>query len=213
MNHEAEIKNRILAKADEMFQHYGFSKVTMEEIASNLGISKKTLYKSFSNKEHILKEIVHNVKCEVESFVETLIADKKIEFMEKLTSFMNFLVKHSARFNTPMIQDLAKNHPQIWQEIQEFRKKKALKNFSKLLEEGIQKGIFRKDVNKEVIVLLYISAIHSLINPETLSLLPVSAEQVFDNILKIVFEGILSNDGKKKYCTSKLVFKHGELSK
>jgi len=55
MTEEKEIKQRIALKADEMFRQFGYSKVTMEEIASSLAMSKKTLYKHFSNKDHLLK--------------------------------------------------------------------------------------------------------------------------------------------------------------
>ncbi len=211
MNNDNEVKSKILAHASEMFQRYGFTKITMEEIASELGISKKTLYKNFSNKEHILKEIINEAKCEITSFVEDLIHNKKIDFIEKLKMFMNFLIKHSSKLNSPMVQELAKNYPKLWDDIQELRKKKALKNFTLLIDEGINLGIFREDINKEVVVLLYISAIHGIINPETLSQLPVSGGQVFENIIKIIFEGILSKDGRKKYKTKLLVNLQGDF--
>lgn len=211
MNNDTEVKSKILAHASEMFQRYGFTKITMEEIASELGISKKTLYKNFSNKEHILKEIINEAKCEITSFVEDLIHNKKIDFIEKLKMFMNFLIKHSSKLNSPMVQELAKNYPKLWDDIQELRKKKALKNFTLLIDEGINLGIFREDINKEVVVLLYISAIHGIINPETLSQLPVSGGQVFENIIKIIFEGILSKDGRKKYKTKLLVNLQGDF--
>ncbi len=211
MNNDTEVKSKILTHASEMFQRYGFTKITMEEIASELGISKKTLYKNFSNKEHILKEIINEAKCEITSFVEDLIHNKKIDFIEKLKMFMNFLIKHSSKLNSPMVQELAKNYPKLWDDIQELRKKKALKNFTLLIDEGINLGVFREDINKEVVVLLYISAIHAIINPETLSQLPVSGGQVFENIIKIIFEGILSKDGRKKYKTKLLVNLQGDF--
>jgi AcrR family transcriptional regulator len=83
MANDQEMKQRIESKAQEMFYRYGYSRVTMEEIASTLGISKKTLYKHFSNKEHLLKEIVHKTKCEIEAFVNKLIEDDKTEFVVK----------------------------------------------------------------------------------------------------------------------------------
>lgn len=205
MNNDVEVKNRILQKANDMFQLVGYSKVTMEEIASELGISKKTLYKHFSNKEHLLKEILSTIKCEVDAFIEGLIADKSMEFIEKLKRFMNFIAKQGARLEGPIVRDLMKNHPEFWRDIEEFRKKKAYTNLSRLIEQGIKSGIFRKDVNTEVVVLAYVSSIHSLINPEVLARLPISADQVFKDIVKILFEGIFTTEGRKKYNTSTLI--------
>jgi hypothetical protein len=205
MNNEVEIKNRIILKANEMFQSFGYSKVTMEEIASGLGISKRTLYKHFSNKEHLLREILNTIKCEVDNFVKDLIADKSMEFIEKLKRFMNFIAKQGARLEDPIVHDLMKNHPEFWRDIEEFRKKKAYTNLSILIEQGIKSKIFRKDMNTEVVVLAYVASIHSLINPEVLSKLPISANQVFNEIIKILFEGIFTPEGRKKYKTTKLL--------
>lgn len=199
MNEEKEIKQRIVLKADEMFRQYGFSKVTMEGIASDLAISKKTLYKHFSNKDHILKELVYANKCEVENFIENLMAQKTMPFIEKLKTFMNFIAKQAAKLDGPMVHDLMKCNPEVWKDIEEFRTKKAYKHLSQLFEEGAESGIFRKDVNNSVIVLAYVASIHSLINPEVLSKLPISADQAFRDILKILFEGIFTTEGRKKY--------------
>lgn len=213
MNNDLEVKNRILKKANDMFQSFGYSKVTMEEIASELGISKRTLYKHFSNKEHLLKEILSTIKCEVDSFIEGLIADKSMEFIEKLKRFMNFIAKQGARLEGPIVRDLMKNHPEFWRDIEEFRKKKAYTNLSRLIEQGIKSGIFRKDVNTEVVVLAYVASIHSLINPEVLARLPISADQVFKDLVKILFEGIFTAEGRKKYNTSTLTKdNYGEIT-
>jgi AcrR family transcriptional regulator len=205
MNNEIEIKKRITLKAEEMFNKYGCTKVTMEEIAENLGISKKTLYKHFDNKEHVLKEIISTNKCAVDSFIETLLADDSMEFIEKLKRFMKFIANQSSRMDSLLMADLMKNHPDFWNDIKEFRNKKAHSNLSRLLQQGIKDGIFRKDIHTEVLVLGYVGAIHNLITPETLSTLPISANQVFKEIMKILFEGIFTPEGRKKYKTSIIV--------
>ncbi|KAF0141504.1 MAG: transcriptional regulator TetR family [Stygiobacter sp.] len=199
MNEEKEIKQRIVQRADEMFRQYGYSKVTMEEIASNLAISKKTLYKHFSNKDHVLKEIVHTHKCEVDGFIDNLMAQKTMPFLEKLESFMNFIAKQAEKIEGPMVRDLMRCNPEIWKDIEEFRANKAYKHLSGLIKEGVESGVFRKDINNEVIVLAYVASIHSLINPEVLAKLPVSADQAFRGVLKILFEGIFTTEGREKY--------------
>src|ERR1035437_4889901 len=160
MNEESEIKDRIRTRADEMFSQYGYSKITMEEIAATLGISKKTLYKHYSNKENILKDIVSTAKCEIETFIEELINNKKLQFIEKLKIFMNFIAKQTEKLENPMIHDIMKCNPEIWHEILEFRKNRFYKHFSELIEQGKKSRIFNKDLNTEVIVITYVSAVH-----------------------------------------------------
>ena len=64
---------------------------------------------------------------------------------------------------------------------------------------GVEKGIFRKDVDQRLIVLTYSSAIQGLINPEILSQMPFSVEQVFESVIKIIFSGIFTEEGRIKY--------------
>lgn len=199
MTRDTETKQRILLNTKEMFYKHGYSKVTMEEIAADLSISKKTLYKHFSNKEHILKEIVNGAKCEIETFVDNLIEDKETEFITKLQNFMAFIVSHFSRLSNPFVQDLVKNQPEVWNEVNEFRKKNAHDCFTRLINQGIKNGIFRDDINSEVITLLYFSAVHGMLNFETLAQLPITADEAYKLIVRVLFEGIFTSEGRKKF--------------
>lgn len=212
MAYEKEVKQRILNKTEEMFYQFGYSKVTMEEIASSLSMSKKTLYKHFDNKENILREIIRSKKCEVESYVEELIADTNTEFITKLKNFLSFITTHFSKLSHPNIQDLVKSQPDAWNEIQEFRVKNAYNAFSKLINQGKESGVFRNDFQSDVAVQLYFSAIHGLLNPRTLSQLPTTANEAYSDIIKIFFEGIFSERGRKKYIDSDLLSENiGEI--
>ena len=200
MSDDREIRSRILAKAEEMFTVFGATRVTMEEIATGIGISKKTLYKHFSSKEQLIKTLVEDKKCESGNFISNLLADESLEFIDKLKKLMVFVGEMAKSMRGPMINDLIKSYPDIFNGIKEFRRQKALNQFVKLLEQGVESGIFRKDINQEVVAMIYVSAIHEIIIPEVLSTLPISAEQVFTTIVKILFEGILTEDGRNKYC-------------
>lgn len=201
MHEEKEIRDKILRKAEDMFYQYGYTKVTMDEIASDLSISKKTLYKFYPGKEQLLREIVFCMKCEVTDFVDELWADKEIDFVDKLKKLMNFLGKQTSKLRGPLLNDLQKNIPEIWNEIQEFRNKHALEKFSELLKEGVDKGVFRKDISQQLIVLTYVNSVR-MINPEVLSQLPYTANQFFEAIIKVIFEGILTEEARKKYLSS-----------
>lgn len=196
---EKEIKERILNKAGEMFFQFGYLKVTMDEIASKLGISKKTLYKFYPGKEFLVKELFNNVKCEIDDYIKDLWSDEKMDFVIKLKKLMNFIALNSSKFRGPLMEDIQKYNPEIWQEILEFRRMHSQKKFSFLINEGIEKGIFRNDIDDGLIILTYISAIQGIITPEVLAQIPFSTNQVFEALGKIIFEGILTEEGRAKY--------------
>ncbi len=209
MHEEHEIKERILSQAEQLFIQFGYSKVTMDEIAASVGISKKTLYKFFPGKEALVKEMITSLKCTVDDHIDAVWADESMDFMDKLKSVLNFIGKQTSKLHGPLLEDLHKNIPEIWAEVHDFRRANAVKRFTEFVNVGIEKGVFRKDIDKQLIILFYLHAIQGMINPETLSQMPYSANQVFDSIIRIIFEGILSEEGRKEY----LSYSNVELNK
>ena len=199
MADELDIKDRILTRAEEMFLRFGYSKVTMDEIAANLGMSKKTLYKFFPSKEELVREIIYKMRCGVKDYIDDLLANDEMDFVEKLKRLMNLIGNQSSKLQGPLLEDLHRNIPEVWQQINEFRKENVRQKFTQLINMGIEKGIFRKDVDQRLIVLTYSSAIQGLINPEILSQMPFSVEQVFESVIKIIFSGIFTEEGRIKY--------------
>lgn len=199
MHEENEVKERILRQAEQLFIQFGYSKVTMDEIAASLGMSKKTLYKFFPGKEALVKEMITSMKCSIDEHIDSVWNNEKMDFMDKLKSVMNFIGKQTTKLQGPLLEDLHKNIPEVWKEIHDFRKANAVGRFTAFINEGIKTGVFREDIDRELIVLFYLHAIQGLINPETLSQLPYSANQVFDAIIRIIFEGILTEVGRNEY--------------
>ncbi len=199
MHEEKEIKERILSQAEQLFIQFGYSKVTMDEIAASLGMSKKTLYKFFPGKEVLVKEMITSMKCSIDDHIEFIWNNQKMDFMDKLKSVMNFIGKQTTKLHGPLLEDLHKNIPEVWKEIHDFRKANAVKRFTTFINEGVEKGVFRKDIDRQLIILFYLHAIQGMINPETLTQLPYSANQVFDAVIRIIFEGILTEEGRNEY--------------
>ncbi len=199
MHDEIEIRERILSNSQELFIKYGYNKVTMQEIADSMGMSKKTLYKYFESKEQCVKEIIDKRKCDIDDYLERLWADENLDFVEKLSSMMKFIRNQLPNMKGPLFEDLKKNFPEIWNEVHESRKKYIREKYSRLIREGIKKGAVRKDLDEEIIMLIYINAIHNVLVPEVLSDLPLTSEQVFDNIVSVIFNGIFTEEGRQKY--------------
>jgi AcrR family transcriptional regulator len=200
---ETEIKERILHKAGEMFLQFGFSRVTMEEIAVELGMSKKTLYRFFPGKEQLLKEMITGMRCKLEDYVLELWGNNEMPFLEKLKNLMNYIGNQSTTLRGPFAHDLQKNFPLLWEEINESRRTHSLEKFNLLINEGMEKGVFRKDIDQQIIVLLYMNAIQGILNPEVLAKLPYTVNQVFESIIRVFLEGIFTEEGRNKYLSIK----------
>lgn len=199
-----EVKKRILDKALDQFLQFGFTKVTMDELTSELGMSKKTLYKWFPSKESLLKAVVKMKHGEIQRGIDRIILDESMDFVEKLKKYMGFIAEQLSKYRAPFMRDIQKNAPEVWKQLEDFRHKKILTDFGKLINEGIQTGMLRDDCDQRLVILLYLSAIERLINPDLLSELPFSAIEVFEFITKVIFEGILTEEGRVKYYTDQV---------
>ena len=200
---DVEAKAKILTAAEEMFMQHGYSKVTMEEIATGLGISKKTLYKFFPNKKELLRELMTERQCEFMEHIEEIWKREDIDFVGKFRSTLDFVGERSSKMNK--FQDIQRIAPEIWKEIHDFKKEKIFEKVRRLFEAGFETGIFRNDIDRDIVILVYTNAVESIVNPEVLSELPCTAGQVFEAISKIIFEGILTEEGRSKYIFHKPV--------
>ena len=181
---------------------YGFTKVSVEEIATKMAMSKKTIYKYFPKKEDLIREVIESTLRDVETCCRQFVEDEKLDFVEKLQKMMSNAAFHIGKLGRPLIEDLQRNVPHVWKEISDFRSMRIKEDFGKLFGEGVKKGFFRSDIDPELFILIYDNIIENIISPELLSRVPFTAAQVYDTIVKIIFEGILTTNARPKYIPS-----------
>jgi AcrR family transcriptional regulator len=189
-----ENKRRIKDKALEHFLKFGFSKVTMNEIAEELGMSKKTIYQFFPSKEDLLSDVITMLHERTANDIETLISDQNIDFRQKLRGALDILTAFHSRMTPYILADMEKHAPDVCRANDEFKRQRIRNIWSRLVGEGIQKGIFRDDVDKELIVLIYAGALQHLLNHETFNRLGLSVSQIHRTIGTVVLEGILKRE-------------------
>ncbi len=191
------LRGRIIDAARELFLEHGYSKVSASEIAQAIGISKKTLYKEFETKEDILRAVVLPKLTESAKQIDTILADQAMPFLDKLKAVMTMIGFQHQRVSPILLRDVFIHAPEVWSEIHEF-KQKRFRKFGILLEEGIERGVFRSDVPAEVILRSYTAAVENLMIPQTLGELPCTAQVAFQSLIKILFEGILEPHARKQ---------------
>ncbi|MFI5251653.1 MAG: TetR/AcrR family transcriptional regulator [Bacteroidota bacterium] len=199
ISNDLELKNRIMITARDLFYMYGFSKVTVDEIANKLGISKKTLYKLFPSKDELVHEVVRTTIKEMDACCVGVMKQDDVSFVEKLKQLMTTVGMQYSKMNRQLIEDLEKYAPSVWKEIADYRTEHIQQNFAKLLTEGVEDGVFRNDVNKDLILLIYSNLVRNIITPEILMQLPFTAAQVFDAIMVVLYEGIFTEETRKQY--------------
>jgi len=183
------MKERILDTAEKRFFQYGLRKVTMDEIASDLGISKKTLYKHYSGKEDLARGVIKKFQDGIVALLENM----KQEVPNPVERFERLIIEVSKRRSAMCNQfpvDIKMDIPDLWEDIEDFKKRQLMVYTGHILQEGIEKELIRDDINTEIAAIMYQSAIQSLVCPETMEENHFSVDEIFSNISKIFLEGV-----------------------
>lgn len=200
---DGSLKARIVEAARDLFFKSGFVRVRADDIAAKLGISKATLYKEFAGKEEILRAVVGRTVAEMAAAVEAIARDDSRDFVEKTIALMTFLKSVISYLRGPLGQDIERYAPAVWKEIDEFRRKIILTNFKTLIGAGVREGVLRGDIDRDVLVLMWVTLVQNLLTPEMVVRLPRSADAVFEIMIKIIFAGLLTDKGRQKYIAQK----------
>jgi AcrR family transcriptional regulator len=193
------LRTRVVEAAGALFLSRGFVRVTSDDIAARLGISKATLYKVFPGKEDILREVVRGILNDIGGRVERLVDDASLGFVEKMVALMSFMGTRMARFEPVFIGDLQKHVPEIWQEIEAFRRDKIARNFKIILEAGRLEGYFRADVDLDLLLAMFASLVQEFINPAALLRSGRSPADTFESVIKVFFQGIVTDKGRRDF--------------
>ncbi len=193
-----EVRNRILEVARAQFFSLGFTKVTMDEIAHELGMSKRTLYQHFPGKKDLLRQALLNKAQRISEGLGNIIESNQAHFGRKLEQALTFVATEMPHLSPIFLRDIQRHAPDVWQELDQRRQETIRTRFGKLIREGIEAGFLRKDIEAELLVLLFSTLVQNVINPQTLSRLPLSAPQAFAVITGVLFEGILTDKGIAK---------------
>ena len=210
MNKDQEVQERILAAAGKRFFTEGFTTVTMDDMARELGMSKKTLYRLFASKDELLRAVMQRFVAEVEAATDQILENPDTNCLSKLHRLLGFIAMQMLRIRPPFLLDLQRSAHPIWAELDEWRRRRVISKFAVLIEQGVAEGVFRNDLNKELLLRMYTLLIQGIVNPEVLSQLPLTAHQAFEHVSKVFFEGVLTERARTEQALSLSTTEPGE---
>ncbi|MDF3821251.1 TetR/AcrR family transcriptional regulator [Leptospira sp. 96542] len=186
------VQIRILDKAEELFSKYGYSKTKMEEIASSLKISRKTLYKFYSNKQDLLEFYLdHRQKINTQ-ILNQIADDESLSAVEKFNKMHKTFVEDSpSTMLDEFIREISELFPHITENITKFRETELPKILSRIFNAAKKKGELRDGFMPEVAVHLFLASIDKLINNRFSITVPLNIHQFQNEVVNVIFYGIL----------------------
>ena len=143
-------KQHILQEADKLFMRYGIRSVTMDDIAKALGISKKTIYVNFKDKNELVHELFSQMFSENRTCIQQCCVEAE-NAVEEVFLMMKFLKEQIANINPVVFYDLEKYHAATNDAFKEFKHNHIYIQIKLCLERGIAQGVFRPDINIEIL--------------------------------------------------------------
>lgn len=148
------MKERIIAEARQLFNHYGVKTVRLEDIAQQLGISKKTVYQHFESKEELVRLMLENQLNEnlrEANAINTNVADP----IASALLIWDRLIHYRRTVNPNLLRDIERHYPTVWSLFQTFRTEYINTILVANLRSGIEEGIYRTDLDETVMAWLW----------------------------------------------------------
>ncbi|WP_031528284.1 TetR/AcrR family transcriptional regulator [Dyadobacter crusticola] len=196
------MKDRIIKSALNLFWRYGIKSVTMDDIARDLGISKRTIYQHYSDKEAILalviKEELNSQQCELEKLDEQ--AENPIEQLIYSSVQMR---ETMANMNPTFLYDLKKYYPDAWELFQTYKHEYIIKSLRDNLIKGIELGLYRPEIDVDILALLRVEQVVMGFDPTIFPPKKFDMLQIQMQFLLHFLRGVLSEKGFEFYNTIK----------
>jgi len=195
---ETAIKEKILKGSEELFMRYGVRSISMDDIARHLGISKKTLYQHFADKDELVLKVSRgHLERNITQFDS--IRNEAKNPIEELAMISVCMKQNMESLNPTLLFDLQKFHPKAWSEWIAFKGKYLRESIVRNLNQGIAEGYIRADINPEIMAAMRIELVQLAFNPDIFPVNRFRLAEVQAQIFDHFVYGLVTDKGKKLY--------------
>ncbi|MBX7125975.1 MAG: TetR/AcrR family transcriptional regulator [Cyclobacteriaceae bacterium] len=207
---DKEVRERILEGAEGLFMKYGIRSVSMDDIARQLGISKKTLYQHFADKDDMIQQVSLSHLSRNQQEMEDM-RRQAVNAIDELALISVALRKGMEELNPSLLFDLKKYHPKAWSAWQEHKQRIVRESVARNLRQGIAEGFYRQEINPEVLSVIRLEIVELIFDeqifPHDKYVLTKVQMEVFDHFVY----GLLTDKGRALYEEYKSKVKSQEM--
>ena len=194
---KSSIRQRIVDAARGHFFNHGFRSVTMDDLAEELGISKKTLYAHFPGKFDLLEAVLADKLRSVEKTLNDVTRAHPDDFPATLRKILAGTQRELDEIKPPFVRDMRQKAPDVFKLVERRRAALIQRYMGKFFVDGQHLGMVRKDVPAKLIIEILLAMVQSIMNPAKMEELGMMPKEGYAGILKVVLEGALTAKGRK----------------
>lgn len=186
----------ILERATQVYMKYGIKSVTMDDLARELTISKKTIYKYFSDKPELVKAMI-DMKMEMDQAICANSAQQSENAILEMLDISKFVIENIGSINPTVFYDLQKFYPEAWKVIEEHKWGFVLNMITVNIKRGIKEGLYRENLNPKIIGKQYVVATDMITNSNVFPWPEFKFEELFKEIMRFQLNGLVNDQGRK----------------
>jgi AcrR family transcriptional regulator len=193
-----DTKVKIIEIANEQFKRYGLRSVTMDEIARLAGISKKTIYQEFADKNQLVLEVfAKEIEKDMQAISCVPATDEDI--IQHLVGLSTYMRERFADINPMVLNELQRYYPQCWQMFEEFKNNHIYTEIVDVLENGKKQGYFRAELNTEIIARTRMEQMMSTFDPIKFPPSKFNQVELQLELFEHFLHGIFTDKGREAY--------------
>ena len=169
----------------------------MDDLALELGVSKKTLYAYFPGKFDLLEAVLADKFAGVEAKMKKAARAQPHSFPATLHELLAGLQRELDEIKPPFVRDMRQKAPQVFKVVERRRAALIQRYFGKLFVQGQHAGMVRKDIPAKLIIEILLALVQAIMNPPKMEELGMLPKEGFSGIIRIVLEGALTPKGRK----------------
>lgn len=193
---EIETKQRIQLAAHQLVMQYGIRSVSMDDIASNLGMSKKTIYQYFKDKDELVEAVVDGV-IDTNQCICNTDRGKAENAVHEIFLVMDMMVEMFKTMNPSILFDMQKYHPSAYKKFQIHRNEYLYNICRQNIERGISEELYRPEINVEILARYRVETMLTAFNPEFQRSVKQSLLKIEEEIITHYLFGLVSIKGYK----------------
>jgi AcrR family transcriptional regulator len=193
---EDSAAHRIVVAARSHFFAHGFRSVTMDDLADELGMSKKTLYAVFSSKLDLLRAVLLEKFRHVEADLDKVMSAVSMDVLGALHQLLACMQRHAGEIQPPFVRDIRREAPEVFKTVEDQRRKIIQRYFGRIFEEGRRAGIIRKDIPTRLMIAMLVGVTESIMNPPKMAELGLTPQTGYLSVVSVMLEGLLTEKGR-----------------
>lgn len=186
------VRQRIIAESRRHFFAQGFRRVTMDELARDMAMSKKTLYASFPSKTALLEAVILEKFRRIDADLGRITAEASVDCLGALHRLLTSVQGHMEEIQPPFVRDIRREAPALFQVVERRRREVIQRHFGKVFLEGRRAGLIRQDIPPKLAIEILLGTVQAIMNPAKLEELHLTPETGFSAIIKVVLEGLMT---------------------